>query len=323
MRCGYRVLRGAICVIAKIWGIAWRGSILDHDTLIREVTPLVRLFYHRSNETHHWSGWYFVERVRGEFYSLLIDALSQHGFEPVEALAEVFDEEWQGESQKYWPVELQRSILLALFDAGIAKEWIVERLSGLESVMFGGQDVSGRVSECGSQAEAWLHLDQRERAYTWIEHGVQRSLGIGYRRDYQLNDWIYWLTLVNKVEPERARDRILWFARAVLRVDESTEREVSRLAANELLKSCFHWSPRRAVSLFRFFINHLIIDSEDAICEVLADQLEMVACQQKWRCTCWQTSLFQSQQTATKKLPKHFLIDLLRQERISSILCVT
>ena len=71
-------------------------------------SPLIRLFYHRSTETHHWSGWYFLERLRGEFYDLLIDALSQHGFEPVEALAEVFDEEWRGESQVYWPVELQR-----------------------------------------------------------------------------------------------------------------------------------------------------------------------------------------------------------------------
>jgi hypothetical protein len=265
----------AICVIAKIWGMAWRGSILDQDALIRDVTPLVHLFYHRSTETRDWSGWYFLERLRGEFYDLLIDALSRHGFEPVEALADVFDEEWRGESQTYWPVDLRRSILLALFDAGIAKEWIVERLGHLESVMFEGQDVSGRVSECRSHAEAWLHLGDRERAHTSIEHGVQRSLGIGYRKDYQLNDWIYWLTLVNKAEPKRARERMLWLARAVLRVDESTERRASTLAANELLKSCFHWSPRRGVSLFRFFTDHLIIGSEDAICEVLADQLDI------------------------------------------------
>ena len=265
----------AICVIAKIWGMAWRGSVLDQDTLIREVTPLVHLYYHRPNETHNWSGWYFLERLRGEFYDLLIDTLSQHGFEPVEALADVFDEEWRGESQRHWPVELRRSILLALFDAAIAKDWIVERLGRLESVMFEGQDVSGRVSECRAQAEAWLHLGERERAHTWIERGVQRTLGIGYRKDYQLNDWIYWLTLVNKAEPERARARILWFARAVLRVDESTERRAATLAANELLKSCFRWSPRRGVSLFQFFTDHLIVGCEDAICEVLVDQLDM------------------------------------------------
>ena len=71
----------AICVIAKIWGIAWRGSILDQDTLIREVTPLIRIFYRRPAGAHHWSGWYFLERLRGEFYDLLIDAVIQHGFE--------------------------------------------------------------------------------------------------------------------------------------------------------------------------------------------------------------------------------------------------
>ncbi|HLE63148.1 MAG TPA: hypothetical protein VI750_08420, partial [Pyrinomonadaceae bacterium] len=272
---GITYFERGICVIAKIWGMAWRGSILDQDTLIREVTPIVRLFYHRSTETHHWSSWYFLERLRGEFYDLLIAALGQHGLEPVEALADIFDEEWRGESQGYWPAELRRAILLALFDAGIAKEWIVERVERLESTMFEGQDVSGRVSECRLQADAWLHLGELERAYSWIERGVQRTLGIGYRKDYQLNDWIYWLTLVNKAEPERARERILWFARAVLRVDESTERRASTLAANELLKSCFHWSPRRGVSLFRFFTDHLIIGSEDAICEVLADQLDM------------------------------------------------
>jgi hypothetical protein len=263
----------AICVIARIWGTAWRGSILDQNTLIREVTSLIRFFYRRSAETHHCSGWYYLERLRSEFYDLLIDAVGQHGFEPIAALAEVFDEEWRGQSQAYWPAEVRRSILLALSNGGIAKEWVVERLGRLESTMFEGKDVSGRVSECRGQAEAWLRLGEGERADKWIERGVQQSLGVGYRKDYQLNDWIHWLTLANKAEPERARKRILWFARAILRVEEGTEGRASKLAANELLKTCFRWSPRRGVSLFRFFIDRKIIGYEDAICEVLADQL--------------------------------------------------
>ena len=265
----------AICVIAKIWGMAWRGSILDQDALMREVAPLIRLFYHRSTETHHWTGWYFLERLRGEFYDLLVDALNQHGLEAVEAVAEVFDGEWRGESQVYWPVKLQRAILLALYDDGVAKDWVLERLGQLESAMFEAQDVTGRVSECAAQAEAYLRLGESDRADTWIVGGVRRSLGVGYRKDYQLNDWIYWLNLVNEADPEQARSHILWFARAILRVDESTERRASRLAANELLKSCFHWSPRRGVSLFRFFTDRLIIGYEDAICEIVADQLDM------------------------------------------------
>jgi hypothetical protein len=265
----------AICVIAKIWGMAWRGSILDQDALMREVAPLIRLYYHRSTETHHWTGWYFLERLRGEFYDLLVEALTQHGLESVEAVAEVFDEEWGGESQGYWPVKLRRAILLALYDACVAKDWILESLGRLESAMFEGQDVTGRVSECAAQAEAYLRLGESDRADTWIVGGVRRSLGVGYRKDYQLNDWIYWLNFVNEADPEQARSRILWFARAILRVDESTERRASRLAANELLKSCFHWSPRRGVSLFRFFTDRLIIGYEDAICEIAADQLDL------------------------------------------------
>jgi hypothetical protein len=272
---GIAYFERAMCVLAKIWGLTWRGSILDQDTLMREVTPLIRLFYRRPTETHHWSGWYYLERLRGEFYNLLVDALSQHGLEPVEALAEVFDEEWRGESRVYWPVELRRSIVLALLDVGITKEWTSERLGLLESGIFEGQDVSGRVSECRAQAEAWIHLDESERARVWIERGVQQSLGVGYRKDYQLNDWIHWLTLVNKADPTLARDRILWFARAVLRLEESTEGRTSKSAANELLKTCFRWSPRRGVSLFKFFIDRRIIGFEDAISEVLADQLAM------------------------------------------------
>jgi len=141
--------------------------------------------------------------------------------------------------------------------------------------MFEDQDIAGRVEECRKQAEAWISLGEKERARQILERMLQMSFGVGYRKDFQLDSWISWLSKINKVEPNKAAERIAWFAQAITTLKDSTEGDASSYAANELLAITFRWSPRSAVSLFRWFIDNSIIVHEDAIYALLHEALKL------------------------------------------------
>ena len=265
----------AICVIAHIWAEAWRGHQLGSSTIERETFPLLRLFNKGWQETRHWTTWYAVESVRGEFYVWLTKAVAQHGLVAVESLRRAFEEEWRSsETEFYWPPHIRRQIILSLVQVGVARSWAIRKLREIENTMLEGQDVSGRVDECRRQAEAWIELCKKEFARTTLEKMLQVSFGVGYRKDYQLDNWIKWLGYINEVEPEQATERTRWLAQAIVTLEETTERRASKYAANELLTVAFRWSPRRAILLFRWFLDQEIIWHEEAVRILLREALK-------------------------------------------------
>src|SRR3989442_1683527 len=139
--------------------------------------------------------------------------------------------------------------------------------------MLEGEDVSGRVSECQKQAEAWRAIGKPENARRLIERALQVSFGVGYRKDYQLDDWIAWLDRANKVDHDGARQRILWFVRALPTLEDVIESRAVSSAGTELLSACCRCSDRRAMSLLHFFIRHRIVRCEDALGSIVTDAL--------------------------------------------------
>lgn len=73
---------------------------------------------------------------------------------------------------------------------------------------------------------------------------------------------------------EKASERIEWFARAIVSLESTTEGQASTYAANDLLLVSFRWSPKSAVSLFRWFIDQRVIVHEEAFCILLKEALE-------------------------------------------------
>ena len=256
----------AICVVAEILGFAWRGEKLDSSTVTRKVFSLLHLFNKTSEETRHWYNWYSVESNRGEFYEILIEAVAQHSQEAIESLRIEFEKQWDNlETNSFWSTGVRRQVILALWQAGVSQNWAVQKLRLLEEEMLEGHDVSGRIEECLEQAEAWITLNDKQSAHRLLKQLLHVSFGIGYRKDYQFDTWIEWLGRVNEIEPEKAAERISWFAQATVKVKEITEGKAARYAANELLAVAFHWSPKRAVSLVYWFAKQQIIWYDDAI----------------------------------------------------------
>lgn len=224
----------AICVIAHIWAEAWLKQHFDISIIEKKVLPILRIFNRPFHETVHWTSWHGAKGVRGEFYTLLVYAVAQHGSEAIESLRVLFEDDWDDpEIGSFWPADVRRQVIMALEHAGVDRRWATERISALETMMVKEGDVYSRIDECCKQAEAWITLDDNESASRALDRMLHGSFDIA-QKDYQLSSWIEWLGQINKIEPERAAERIAWFAR-IIAVLEKTDSEASRHAANELL----------------------------------------------------------------------------------------
>jgi hypothetical protein len=272
---GIAYFERALCLLARIWGEAWRGRQLHGFEIVREATPILRLFNRNWRETRDWTSWYVAQGARAQFYVLLVDASAQHGAQATEAMRSAFEQKWDNpETVQFWPTDVRRQVILAFGRHGSPRNWVVEKLRDLEGEMLDGRDASGRVEECEQQAKAWLALGDKESARHQIDQMMRMSFAVGYRKDYQLNTWIEWLGDINKIEGDKAAERIAWFARAITSLEETTEGPAARYAANELLAVAHRWSPRRAISLFRFFFDEGVIWHEEAVRVLLWKALE-------------------------------------------------
>ena len=273
---GMVLFERAIVEVAKIWADAWRGEYIDAEALQEKVINLVRFYYRDWTETRHWTSWFNAKNAADEFYGLLIHAVEQHGAEAQEALLKIFESEWENSSTRsYWPINTQRQIILKLHQWWkITKEdWTINKLLSLEEDMFEGLDISAKLEECWKQAHAWLSIGDEESARKCLNAMMRFSLGVGYRKDYQLDKWIGILGEIVKKEPDSAGKRILWFARSLVPLKNTTEGRAPKYAGNELLRLAFRWSPRHAVCLLNWFYEHEITYYEEAISIIMEEAL--------------------------------------------------
>jgi hypothetical protein len=265
----------ALCQTAMIWATAWRGNRLDTYAIESMAASLLRLFYKDWKDTQEWASWYAIQGARGEFYTLLVEAIAQHRPDAVKRLTGLFESEWRHSAvHRYWPVRIRRQIILALARAGAQRAWVVENLRDLETNMLEGLDASGRATECFEQAQAWADLGENGLAGNLLRKALVVSLGVGYRKDYQLDSWIEWLDRVNRQTPDLAAKRIMWFARAVASLEGTIESRAIRSAAQEVVAVAFRWSPRRAVRLFCWFLDQGTIWHEDGVEVLLKEAVE-------------------------------------------------
>jgi hypothetical protein len=256
---GWAYFERGVCTIAKIWGLSWKGRKLDPGTIRQETFSLLRLFYHSWRDSN-WDSWYRLTELKSEFYELLVDAVALHGIEPLQALAEDFVKEWDGNS-KHWSSKAIRQITLKLFAAGMSEDWASEQLERVERLIT-NDEVLPRVEEEVEQAYAWLSLGRVDKASESLRQSLLDSSSVG-NKDYQLGEWIGWMAQANKLQPEGAPERIAWFTQAV--IDLERNGGPSKDAAYDLLEVAFEWSPRRAVTLFRWLLERGLIYFEDAV----------------------------------------------------------
>ena len=265
----------ALVRLARVWGEAWRGRELQPWQIEQQVAPLLRMFGHRYGVGWSSSARLIIGPNRSKLYVLAVDACAQHGAHAVEALCELFDQEWDGAAGIRWPSHIRREVILALHHAGVSRRWATNKLETLEARSDEDGDIHSRVDDHKDQLKAWLALGEVGRARETTRRMLIRSFGVGYEDDYQMDVWVRWLGLINEVEPEHSGERITWFSRAIAAL--KTEGATYASAANELLTVTFEWSPRRSIALFRWFTQRGIVRHEEAIRGILRQALNLTS----------------------------------------------
>ncbi|MGP1272742.1 MAG: ATP-binding protein [Phycisphaerales bacterium] len=273
------LLERCLVQLAKVSADAARGKTYTATDVRRELHQPLRLFNRTWKERRRWHGWYRVERLRDELDQLIVEVVKEHGPAALEELRAEFEQLWTDkETQWAWSPEARRNVVMELYDAGLAAEWTRAQLETIADTMLEGKDVAGKIGECERQAEAWADLGDRDAAILELRRLVSVSFGVGYRKDYQMDEWVEWLDTVLPLDPAKVGERLALFAASIAGTEETTEGRGTRTAAIALIRSCVPASPLRAVRLIHWFEKHRCIDHAEAIAACLQIASERRLC---------------------------------------------
>ena len=209
-----------------------------------------------------------VSSARSLVLNYIVKSAAQHGSAVLTALIRDFETRWTDVQEgNLWGSKLRRKLVLTLVEVGADRDWARSQLHQIAPRMLRDHDPYGRVEECEKQAQAWLVLDDKELALAELRRMVGAARGIRSEKDYQLPEWVEWLRLINKVEPEHAEQRIRLMLRRILSVDGSASGVAN--AANVLVEVVFEWSPRRAVRLLQGLLEHHVVGHQGGVARLL------------------------------------------------------
>lgn len=273
------LLARTLVQLAKVSADAERGKFYKVLEIRQYLHHPLRLYQRTVKKRRRWHSWYRVEGLRKDIDRLLVDVVHEHGPDAVEALRAEMERLWNDKGTAWvWATDARRNVVMALFDAGVPEEWAKKQLEDIGQTMLANQDVSGKVDQCEAQAKAWRVLDNDDAAIAELKRLVSVSFGVGYRKDYQMDEWVAWLEKVLSLELAKVPERIALFAAAIAATEETTEGRGTRTAALALIKCCVPVSPRRAVALIHWFETYGCIDHASAVATVLQTAAEKKLC---------------------------------------------
>lgn len=242
------------------------AGVLQHQDLIKRVRPVVHFYCAAPHNTpfHQHRYWARLLRIQGSYFTLLISAVASLGAQELKRLADYLFQEFAATPHS-WPDDVQRSILVALVEHGYDVALAKPLLLGLEATMLNGKDADGRVTECRSQAEAWLVMKETAAADRLLRQALQEAAGIGYRKDYQLNTWLTWMQPVNAQQPEQAPDRLRWFLARLPHVRDITEGRSFWSASEALLETALSWNFSAGQQQLQWQLDKGLIDFDGAL----------------------------------------------------------
>lgn len=259
-------LARALVLIAGVWSDGWAGRSRSPDEALVDTRRLIATLHPTLKEARRIRSWYMVSSVRKDLYDLFLKGCHLHGWHFVAAASQALEAAWSRPSDLVgWSSRLRRDIALMFHQLGCNTAWVREQLVAIEDFMTDGEDVSGRVEEYRAHAAAFVALGDNDKAGHLVRELMASSLGVGYRKDYQLEDWIGWFDVLLAHDVQAAEAAVPLFAAAVQTTEETTEGRATRDASLSLLRQCFRVSPRRTIRLLLWLENHHCVSHEGAI----------------------------------------------------------
>jgi hypothetical protein len=260
-----------LALLAEFWAEGLAGQQIGRGELYQRLRPLVRAFYGLVHHQQHYAHRLLI--LRGAYFDFLVQVVAAHGPPALVELLELAD--WEiADYPRWWPATVQRSLLVALLAHGYDPAGVSQRLEGLEATMLDGLDVDTRVKECQAQAQAWTAAGDPARAEYWLQQALQQSIGIGYRKDYQLNTWLSWLGQVNQRQPTQAPERLGWFLGQLPFVRDTTEGGTLWEAAASVLGATFAWNMGTGLRQLKWQLQQGLLGFEDGLVTFLKAYLD-------------------------------------------------
>ena len=165
-----------------------------------------------------------------------------------------------GVGPSFWTFDDVLAVAVAAHRAGASASRVAALLGPLESHAVGHEDLDSRVEQLLDLS--WTHheVGDDEAAYDLLQRAGAASLGVGYRKDYQLGHIasLLGLLLDRDGTPEAWAPRVSRLAHAIVLSAEGAEKAPASAAAQTLVAAAFAWRPTAGRALARFFSRHEI-----------------------------------------------------------------
>lgn len=216
-------------------------------------------FPHLQEPMDRWT----ATGVRRVFAPLIANAAIECGERVATSVAESFGHLFNSETRR-WPLPLQQAIADEFEAAGIAIEWrdsVVERMRD----DLGEQDVHGTLTTLENLARHYIEHDQIEAARSETDALLGRSLGVGYRKDYQFEAWGEWLaTVAPQLDLDTATDQVSWLASLLKAVAPMCE-SLHPPGTHGVLRAAVLCEPMLAVRIFEYFVRNGLLQHSAAL----------------------------------------------------------
>ena len=195
-----------------------------------------------------------ISRQRKDFYEYVVDVAALYGDSTLKEFAARFDKYLSSRYCKA-DAESRRQVVMSLYKHGYGKDNCATMLDALEPMMMTDQDVDGQMHQALLQGQAWLQLQNTERAKCCFSRMIEASFGVGYRKDYQPSTYAQWIGSAIKNNPSGADERICWLtSRLKYLVSSSEGTRIAKKAADELLSQVLTFNISSGIKLARWML---------------------------------------------------------------------
>lgn len=198
---------------------------------------------------------YTISTQRKDFYEYIVDVAALYGESTLNEFVARFNTYLGGRYCKV-DAESRRQVVMSLFKHGYSKDECAVMLDALEPMMMTDQDVDGQMNQALLQGQAWLRLQNAERAKQCFSRMIEASFGVGYRKDYQPSTYAQWIGSAIKNNPVGADTRIHWLtSRLKYLVSSSEGTRIAKRAAEDLLSHVLTFNVSSGIKLARWMLD--------------------------------------------------------------------
>ncbi len=204
-----------------------------------------------------------IVQNKSQLFAIIIEVAGRHGL--LERLSETLIH-WFEDRPAQWPPTLRLELADAFRSAGATAPWFRQTLQEWEKAAASSSEpVDTRLEYMAELVFRYVQDGEKEAAQSIARSLIPMAFGVGYRKDYQFDDWVFWL---EKALGQRDGDRYTgdagWLAGVIAAAAPMTE-GAPRSAAVRLAPAVVPADPVAAVRIFEYLVRHDTIGHLDGL----------------------------------------------------------